>query len=237
MTFRLALASLLVVSAASVAYAQAPGEMEPVAPPSSVAPAAPVAPLVVAPDPRATLMARRFAVGLNVGGMSVAPQGSDGADEVSFNSAELSLRFRMTPRLELELLLNGGRQVLEDDTQGDLAMGGGTLGLRYRFRPYRHTGWWLLAGVGETIIARHDASESERDAAGRPHFAFGAGLEHRFTNWALNAELRMLAIGPRSDAMDAPTVDGMPVPPDPTFQSPSDELSGGTFTIGASYYF
>ena len=44
------------------------------------------------------------------------------ATAIPFHTSELSLRYRMTPHLELELLLSGGRQALEDGSDGELAM-------------------------------------------------------------------------------------------------------------------
>lgn len=231
---------------AATAHAQAPGEVTPEAVPE-VAPAPPMA------NPcgggcggaRIPVMANRWAVGINLGAFSVAPKdATNDSQTTDFRTSELSIRFRASPHLELELLLNGGRQVNKDNTDGDLAMGGGTLGLRYRFAPEHAWNWWLMAGLGATVIERKDSTQDERDAAERPHMAFGIGLERRFRRFALQAELRGLALGPRKDASDniappmATPVDGsMPLPPAPTAAPQGDQLSGGTFTIGASFYF
>jgi hypothetical protein len=226
--------------AATSAHAQAPGEVYP-----EVAPAP--APVVIDPcGGRPSVMAHRFAIGLNLGGFSVAPETADSGDttaDTNFHTSELSLRYRATLHLELELALTGGRQVLDDDSDGDLAMGGGTLGARYRFRPEQAWNWWLMGGLGATVIERHDSTAEQRDAATRPHVALGIGLERRFRRFALQAEARMLAIGERKDAMDAPVVNDttgagtMPLPPDAINPVRNDKLSGGTFTFGASFYF
>lgn len=226
----------------SAAYAQAPGEVVPTAPP----PAAPE-PVVVNPCSGPAVMGHRISVGINFGGLSVAPPDDD-AGEATFNTAEFAIRYRATPRLELELLLSGGRQTLEDDTLGDLAMGGGTLSARYRFRPGHRWDWWLSAGIGATVIERHQSTEEERDAAQRGHMAFGIGLERRWNRFAIHAEARMMALGQRSDATDMNTAPPLPVPEDgaPMPLPPpaprddvrtADELSAGTFTVGASFFF
>ena len=74
----------------------------------------------------------------------------------------------------------------------------------------------------------------------------GIGVERRFRRFALQAELRSMGIGPRQDAMDpTPVVDsptgagGAPQPllPASAATTQAEQLSGGMFTLGASYYF
>lgn len=206
--------------ASTVAYAQAPGEAVP-------------APYYQPPQPppgEYAVMAHRFAVGVNIGGYSVAPSNAD-SDKTStdFSTAELSVRYRITPRFELELLLSGGREILEDGSDGDLAMGGATLAARYRFRPQQPWNWWLVGGIGGTVIESHTATKQQRDDATRGHLAVGVGLERRFNHFALNAEFRMMGLGPRSDS------DTMEVIADDVRRAES--LSAGQLTLGASLYF
>ncbi len=237
----LALGSLFSLTAlATTVHAQAPGQWTP-----EVAPA-PSAPGMSDPCSydRPSVMTRRWAIGLNLGVLSVVPDSADPDDsnaDTNFRTSELSIRYRATRHLELELALTGGRQVLDDDSDGELAMGGGTLGARYRFRPERAWNWWLMGGLGGTVIERHNSSEEAREGAMRPHVAFGIGIERRFRRFALQAEARMLAIGPRSDSMeDVPVRDlpgGMPLPPDSINSAGDEDLTGGTFTFGASFYF
>jgi outer membrane protein with beta-barrel domain len=243
MSVRLGLAALAPLFVSATAFAQAPGEVEPTysQPPPPVVQPAPQ-PVVVdnpcggcgAVDP----MARRIAIGVNIGGMSVGADHATDAEKAKFHTAELSVRYRFTPHFELELLLAGGRQVLDNGDDGNLAMGGGTLAARYRFRPDRSWNWWLSAGLGMTVIENHDATQQQRDDAQRGHFAFGVGLEKRFRYLALHAELKGMALGQRSDQMD--TTKGIPTntaPPDTTDVRLADHLSAGQFTIGASLYF
>lgn len=244
----------LIPTLATAAHAQAPGEYVP-----EDAPTPPSAAPVVVVDPCGGCinpMRNRFAIGLNVGGMSVSVDDDVNQTETKFRTGELSIRYRMTPHFELELLLSGGRQVLEDNSDGELAMGGGTLAARYRFRPDRQWNWWLMAGLGSTVIERVDSTKDERNNAQRGHVAFGIGLERRFNRFAIHAEFRGLAIGDRSDGMSGDTLTPTPPPtatpepggmtlPPPLPPNPSDpsdsrtgaHLSGGQFNIGASFYF
>jgi len=229
------------------AFAQAPGETsaDPQPMPPSATPVVVENPCGGCIDP----MASRFAIGLNLGGMSVTVNDDVDQTETQFRTGELSIRYRLTPHLEAELLLSGGRQVLDNGDDGDLAMGGGTLAARYRFRPDRAWNWWLMAGLGATVIERHDSTKDERSAAQRGHLAIGIGLERRFRHFAIHADLRALGISPRDDMgantitpePPGPTVDGgtMPPPPAPLVSDPrtGGDLSAAQFTLGASFYF
>ncbi|MCX5748520.1 MAG: hypothetical protein NT062_39230, partial [Proteobacteria bacterium] len=143
----------LILGSTSMAFADdgedygGPSSVEPVAPPAPYA-----APIVDAAPTAPSVMATRWSIGLGVGSFTVAPEQSPDAT-TDFDITELSLRFRATYHLELELNLMGGRQVLADGTQGGQALGGGTLGLRYRFAAAQPWNWWVMAGVGETTIA------------------------------------------------------------------------------------
>lgn len=225
-----------VILASQAAYAQAPGET-PVAPPP--APEAGASPAVVAPEVPA--MANRWAVGLSVGSLSVAPK--DAPDnKTQFGIGELSIRFRATLHLELELALAGGQQKQQDGTQGDLEVNTGLLGLRYRFAAERHWNWWLGAGIGGISVTQTGATDQQRKDAQRPMGSLAIGLEHRWSQFALHAELRAFGVGQRQDqaqmmpvAVSSPN--GTTMPPPPTPQPSSPDLSGGMLTIGASYYF
>jgi hypothetical protein len=176
-------------------------------------------------------MRHRISIGFQVGGLSATASDSEVTSD--FDVGELALRFRMTPHLELELLLGGGRQVLESGDEGDLAMATGTLGLRYRFRPGHRWDWWLSAGLGATVIERHDASEELRDSAQRPHFSVGLGLERRWNRFALQLEGRMLALGQRESTASTT----VPVGRLPGDVRNANEITAGTITLGAGVFF
>ncbi len=84
--------------------------------------------------------------------------------------------------------MSGGREVLKDDTDGDLATGTVMLALRYRFMPERRWNWFLTGGFGGTVVESHTANPAQRDAAQRPLGMLGIGLERRFQRFALQAE-------------------------------------------------
>ncbi|HEY4181182.1 MAG TPA: outer membrane beta-barrel protein [Kofleriaceae bacterium] len=198
---------------AATAYAQAPGEYGP----STYAPSPP-------PPPPAAHYSR-FSIGLNFAATEVKSDQSD--DKVGFSGVSFALRYRATPHLELEAEFGGGREssrngASEDMSTSELAMGFGTLAARYRFNPWDHWNWWLLAGVGATTIAPHDASDQTISDSYRGHFAYGVGMEYRFVRFALQAELRGYALGQTDQEManDA----------DP-------KLSAGSFSLGGNFYF
>ena len=129
------LAAAVVLLAASTAYAQAPGETLPEVPAPPATDSIPV-------------MANRWAVGMSVGSLSIAPKDSPD-DKTQFGIGQLSLRYRATYHLELELAVGGGQQQLDDGSQGDLDVSTALLGVRYRFAAARLAGRTfrgLLAG-------------------------------------------------------------------------------------------
>lgn len=143
----------------------------------------------------------------------------DHGPSMTFGGAAIAVRYRPWRHLELELSFGGGRERRHDGGDGELAMATGTLAARYRFNPERDWNVWLLAGVGSTVVAPHVSTEEERAAAQRPHVAIGAGIERRWNRLALQFEVRALGLGP--------TVD----------EKGPEELGGGAFSLGASYYF
>jgi hypothetical protein len=233
----LALAIPLLVAA--TAHAQAPGDMTPMAYGPGAGPSA-VEPVVVASD-AIPVMANRWAVGLSVGSLSIRPK--DAPDnKTDFAIGQLSLRFRATYHLEIELALGGGQEKLQDGTQGDREVSTGELGLRYRFAADRRWNWWLGGGIGSLSVTPVGATDQQKQDAQLPMASLSIGIEHRWHQFALDAELRGFGVGPR-DASAAPPK-AMPVAsgttmmdPPPPSPAPSQDLSGGTFTIGASYYF
>jgi len=227
----LALIPLLV---AATAHAQAPGEMAPDAP---IAPPGMAAPVVVAPAPN-PVMANRWAVGLSVGSLSIAPKGQPD-NKTQFGVGELSLRYRATLHFELELALGGGRQQLQDGSQGDLETNVAMLGARYRFSPYQHWNWWLGGSIGSLSVTQNGATDQQKQDAQRPMGSLAIGIEHRWTQFALQAELRGFSVGdPKNQASTMPVVTNAQQPPPPTMtSSDAQSAGGGIVTIGASYYF
>ena len=222
---------LAVLCLSATAYAQAPGEMAPMDQP-------PPPPCVG--EVHESVMANRWAIGLGIGGLGLAPENQPDA-KTDFSIGQLSLRYRASLHLELELAVGGGREKLSDGTQGDLEARTAVLGLRYRFAPEEKWNWWLMGGIGGVSIASAEATDQQRKDAERGLFELGIGLERRFHHFALDAELRAVGVAAPKNATTSPPVMAEPggtVPvsmPAPTM--PSDKLSGGQLTIGASYYF
>lgn len=247
------LASLAPLFAAPLAHAQAPGEVQPVVvPPVVVAPVvvAPGAAPVVAPgaapgvapapapeagcEPRPAVMDNRWAIGFSLGGMSIAPKDAPDA-QTHFAVGELALRFRPTLHLELEGTIGGGRERTLDNMDGDLEVTTAALGLRYRFRAEEHWNWFVMGGLGIAAIASHNATSQERDDATQPMFELGIGTEYRFDHLALQAELRGFGLGAaRSDSASIQATTGMPVDPS---TGANIQRSGGSLSVGVSYYF
>lgn len=202
---------------ASLAHAQAPGEVPVQAPPE----------MVLQPAP--SVMDNRWAIGFSFGSMSLVPEHSDA--DTAFGIGELAVRFRATPHLELALSAGGGRDH-HDGMEGDLEVTQVAFAARYRFMPEAAWNWYAMAGIGAAAVTWRDASDEERDDATHPMIQLGLGLERRFEHFALQAEARIVGIGSREkdDAMPA-NVD------DPTTLDPRQRLSGGALTVGASYYF
>jgi hypothetical protein len=277
--------------AASLAHAQAPGEVQPVviapviaqpvvvapviaqpvvvapvvaqpvvmAPVAPVAPAAPVAGPIAEPmvapgtapvvpengcampctDCRESVMANRWSIGLSLGSMSLSPKSSPD-DKTAFALGELSLRFRVTPHFELEASAGGGREQTSDGMDGDLEVNTAVIAARWRFRPEAAWNWFVMGGIGGASVTRHDASKQERSDATQPLGMLGIGLERRFRHLALHAELRAVGLGTSKKDQPADPPIAQPamtttMPPAPT--TADIERSGGSLTVGLSYYF
>ncbi len=234
------LVALVPLLVAATAHAQAPGEV-PIEPPGMAAPT----PVVVVAQPEVPVMANRWAVGLSVGSLSIAPKDQPD-NKTDFGIGELSVRYRATYHLELELALGGGREKLQDGSQGALQTNMAMLGLRYRFAADRHWNWWLGGGIGGISVTQNGATDQQRQDAQRPMGALAIGIEHRWNQFALHAELRGFGAGPTQQQQQqmsagpvATTMPGTTIqqPPPPPPAAPSDQQSGSMLTIGASYYF
>ncbi len=231
---RTLLATALVVASASAAAAQAPSDYSGDA--SSAPGMMPVQqpPMDVTPCNRdRDVMADRWAVGLSFGTLGIAPDSSPNST-ANFDIGELSLRFRVTPHLELEGSVGGGHLTYGDYTQSTTKLQTAALSLRYRFAIEHNWNWWLMGGFGVASISDDHATQDQTDQATRALGQFGLGLEHRWNHFALQAELKGVAMGETKAEKD-----GSVVYPQGTVgrTSSGDTLSGGVFTLGGSYYF
>jgi hypothetical protein len=221
----------------SLAHAQAPGEVG-------------AQPVVMVPESACvacgcnrpeTVMSRRWAVGLSLGSMTLAPDAQPD-DKTAFAVGELALRFRATRHLELELAVGGGREHTADDQDGELAVSTALLAARWRFLPEHAWNVYLMAGLGAASVTRHDATDRERSDATQPLAMLGVGVERRFHHFALQAELRAVGMGnrdheaaamPETEALAAQTMTTVTAPP----ASVDEKRGGGSLSIGLSYYF
>lgn len=235
---KLLVATFLIGSAAT-AFAQTPGDYEGDASgaPGMIAPQ----PVVIAAPPVRNVMADRWAVGLSIGGFSASPDAAPD-QQSKFDVGELALRFRATPHLELELAVGGGNEKLSDGTQGANQVSMAALALRYRFAIESDWNWWIMGGIGQAVIDPQNTDSTQMDADTRPLGELGIGLEHRWDHFALQAELKAVGMGERKGgyavAQPVPVdASGAPIGGAGTTTTARDTMSGGSLTIGASYYF
>ncbi|MEO8842924.1 MAG: outer membrane beta-barrel protein [Kofleriaceae bacterium] len=233
---RTLLVAMFLVGSSSIALAQVPGDYngdEGYGAPGMVQPQAQPVLVVTNPCQCLDVMQNRWAVGLSAGSISTTPKGGDYA--TAYNVGELSLRFRATPHFELELAVAGG----EDDQQTGQQISTVALDARYRFAAYSHWNWWLMGGLGALTMAYDGASKDTLDANQRPMVQLGIGLEHRWSQFALQAELRLGSVGPAKNGQMAVPVaaDGGSISTPPAQSSSDDTYTAGSFTIGAGYYF
>lgn len=240
MKLPLVLASMFV---AATAYAQAPGDYygEGTGAPGMSDPVAPVAPV-------APLRNQRWSVGLGIGSMSLAPHNAP-EQETEYGVGQLAIRYLATRHLEIELAFGGGTEKLEDGKQGEREVSQGVLALRYRFSPGRNWNWWVMAGMGSLAVTRHEATPQEHDAAEQSTLQFGAGLERRWSRFALQLELR--AVGVKAHEVEEMPVTGTvevdptgmtktpetPPPGTTTTNDAGDGMKGGQVILSANYYF
>ncbi|MGE0549115.1 MAG: hypothetical protein AB7R00_18735 [Kofleriaceae bacterium] len=210
---RLTVLGFVPLFAAATAAAQAPGEMAP----SPV----PTAPQIVVAAPKL----HRWSIAVGVGAMGLAPKNAPDA-QADFTIAEIAIRYLAGKNFEIELGASGGRQQLEDGSEGDLAMGSVMLAARYHFRPRQTWDWWLMGGLGGMVVAPHNSSDEQLEQAQRPAGVLGIGIERRFDRFAIQAEARAVAAA-ETEAEREMSVYG----------EQSGAYSGGLITVGVSYAF
>ncbi len=230
--------------ATSVAYAEAPGEAEPVAPTPITSPCVCGGSNVPINE---HAMQNRWAIGFSIGAASLAPQSSPD-NKMSFNIGEISLRWRAIEQMEVELSLAGGSEQLADGTMGTHQLTSVVLGARYRFRPEAAWNWYLMGGIGSTSVTLQSATDQQKNDASHPELQFGIGLERRFRHLAIQAELRLTAVSDKFSNSNNDNATTTPVtgtttntPSTMTTTAPpastAEKQSGGQATIGLSYYF
>jgi hypothetical protein len=213
MRARFVVIALLVARTAS---AQAPGEVQPIAQPP---------PPIVCAD-CVNVMDHRWSVGLALAATGL--QSQNDSDQANLGGGELSVAFRVTPHLELQLQLADAKQNHDDTTiDSHMELGSVAIGFRYRFVPFQHLNFYAHTAIGGATLTQDAQPKSES----RAMFQLGFGGEYRFDHLAIHLELRALAI---AGLMAAPLTD--PAGDGTQIRLPG-QLSGGQALLGASYYF
>jgi Outer membrane protein beta-barrel domain len=185
---------------------------------------APVAIPVAAPAP-APWQAHTWGVGMRVGSAGVT---NEDASKEEFATGGVFGRYRWSPRLELELAIDHGRQQLSDGVEGELEIGTATASLLVHLWPGSAWDGYVLGGLGVNDRRIHGAADDAADARG--HLALGLGVERRFEHLVLGLDVRALAIGPADK--------NQPVVAARATQDPQrDGIGGGQVTLSAGWYF
>ena len=210
MRARFVVVALLVARTAS---AQAPGEVQPIAPPPQV---------VVCADCVA-VMEHRWAVSLSLAATGLQDKADN--DQANLGGAEVAVAFRVTPHLELQLQLADAHENHED-VDSHMELGSVAIGFRYRFLPFQHLNFYAHVAIGAATLTQDAQPKSDS----RTMFQLGLGAEYRFDHLAIHFELRGLSIAelllPHDD----------PAGGDGNIRL-SGPISGGQALLGASYYF
>jgi hypothetical protein len=172
--------ALFVVSVASVAHAQAPGQSVPT------------------PAPAPSVMDRRWAVTAGIGWESFEAK-TDGGDKVTFAIVDLAGRVRIRPAIELGLgLVAGGAEA------GDLTTGGLFVDFRYRFRAEKAWNIYVGLGLGVQSVANKNGSEAEKKGRGALRVV-PFGIERRWTKFAVFGEVRVVGVAENKELAAPPT--------------------------------
>jgi hypothetical protein len=206
MRARVIVVALLVARTAS---AQAPGEVQPIAPPPAT---------IVCADCVA-VMEHRWSVSLSLAATGL--QSKDNTDQTNLGGGEVAVAFRATPHLELQLQLADAHEN-HQAVDSHMELGSVALAFRYRFLPFQHWNVYAHAAIGSTTLTQ----DAQPNSDARAMFQLGFGGEYRFDHFAIHFELRALAI---AGLMTVPLTD-------PAIRL-SGQLSGGQALLGASYYF
>lgn len=225
----LAFAGLAAVANPAAAQSGPPGQCACTPPPGAMGAPGPQGWEVAAPAAE-PWEAQRFGVGLRFGGIGLEDRADNGSGEKQeFTAAGLTLRYRASRRIELELAFDHGQQQLEDGTSTDLELATFTASMLVHMRPQAEWDWYLLGGIGGND--RRYKGDSDEYADQRAHLALGAGVERRFEHLVLGLEVRALAIGPRDEDDRGDVITAAKV------QDEDEGLSGGQISFSAGWYF
>ena len=174
----------------------------------------------------------RWGVGLHLASLSLPDPGAmtDRGDAPQYGGAGLQVRYRLTPRWQLELT---AAHVEEQVADGAAArtLDAGALAVLFHPRPYARWDWYLLAGVGGTHDADPALTDEARQASHVADVQVGGGVERRFGRVGVAAELRLLARQPADDAAATRMTDAA------GGDATTDRPGGGALTVAGTYYF
>jgi hypothetical protein len=231
MSHRLLLAALFLPALSSVASAQgAPGDC---------ADCYVVAPVPIAPPPPEVDLSRRIGVGLHVSSLAIANREDPDADPTQLGGGGLQVRYRITPRWELELGLSTFREHDEEHMPIGPEMHAATLGALFHMRPGKRWDWYLVGALGGLHEGdRRDGDDD--DARGRAMAQLGIGIEHRWRRLGVGLEVRAVGIAPEEQddvvrpARTSGTGGATTTPP---VEADERGDTGAQVTLGATYYF
>lgn len=240
MSHRLLLASVIVPALSTAAFAQgAPGDCDDCV----VVASAPAPAVVVSP---AVELSHRLGVGLQISSLAIANHDDPNADPTELGGGGLQVRYRLTPRWELELGVSTLREHDADGMPTGPEMHAAELGAMFHMRPGHRWDWYLLGAVG----GLHEGNKHDDAHQGRAMAQLGVGIEHRWNRFGLGLEVRAVGIAPddmadRGDTTAPPAstsarlAGSQPPPPPPPPATEADKRgdAGGQVTFGATYYF
>lgn len=209
------LATLLVLAAATPALAQD-------GPPGACECAVPAAPPPAAPE---GWDGRRWSVGVHVASIGLTDEAT--GVERELGGGGFQARYRVNARWELEFSTDSAE---EKDAATARTFGAGTIAALYHLRPYRRWDVFLLGGFGgASFVEDGDRATAEHHGL----IAAAVGVERHFGRLGVVAELRLLGLSPAEEDVET-RGDAMPAV---VGEQPREGLSGGRFSLAASYRF
>ncbi|MBK9030347.1 MAG: outer membrane beta-barrel protein [Myxococcales bacterium] len=185
-----------------------------------------VTPPAAAPAPAPRLA--RWGVGVHLASITLPdPTGMDDGG-TSYGGGGLQLRYRLSPRWQLEL---SAAHAQEQDVDASVArqLDSVAISALYHLRPFARWDVYLVAGLGATSDGDPDATDEARQASQMGDVRFGGGVERRIGKIGVGAELRAIVVGQREPDATA-RMAGAPAAAEP-------QRGGGALTLGATYYF
>lgn len=171
-----------------------------------------------------TVMARRWAGELAIGGAGLKPKGD--TDSTGFGMLGVAGRFRLRPAIEFAAGITFGGAKVDTFQLSTSAL---YLEFRYRFLAEQPWNVFALGGLGVASVAQRGAGTDERK--GRGMLRLGGGVERRFGGgFAVDATLRILAIAENNP-------DAVTEILDPPFTFAHFGVSGLAFAVAGTYYF